>query len=102
MPRDEVMTCRDGARHNKAISYSLDLKYAYSDSSWHTHSEVIGRCFPRRLCFLRGLKKPSYPYSAGCPQKNNEKLVMSGMGFEPQTFNVVADCLVRLAIARLF
>ncbi|GFO19746.1 hypothetical protein PoB_004625100 [Plakobranchus ocellatus] len=42
-----------------------------------------------------GLKRPSYPFSAGWTQKSSEKLSWPGLGFEPRTCDLVANCLTR-------
>ncbi|GFN99278.1 hypothetical protein PoB_002578400 [Plakobranchus ocellatus] len=39
--------------------------------------------------------RPSYPFSARRTQASNEKLTCSGLGFEPRTSNLVANCPTR-------
>ncbi|GFO46846.1 hypothetical protein PoB_007335100 [Plakobranchus ocellatus] len=36
--------------------------------------------------------RPSYPFSAERTQRSNEKLTCPGLGFEPRTSDLVADC----------
>ncbi|GFO30001.1 hypothetical protein PoB_005650600 [Plakobranchus ocellatus] len=49
-----------------------------------------------------GLKRLSYPFSAGRTQRSNDKFIWPGLGFEPRTSGLVANCPTRAPIKRAF